>query len=276
MDEAFTRRSALEDRFEGLLQRRESESKLRTLKSSPSNSVDLSSNDFLSLSTSQDLKSRLLQELSNPTLKLGSTGSRLLDGNSAYAEELERDIALFHGGKAGLLANSGFDANVGLFSCLPQPGDVILYDELIHASVHDGMKVSRAEKFVPFEHNSVADLAVKLKSCITTDDLVRRGQKNVFIAIETVYSMEGDLAPLTEVVEVVEEMLPEGNGHLIVDEAHSTGIYGAQGKGRVCELGLQERVFARLHTFGKALACNGGESSKGFSLGVTAWTHTWP
>lgn len=252
----------MQAKFEHLLQRRQKESKLRDLKASPIGSIDFSSNDFLSLSTSAPLRAQFLQELARGTPQLGpqlgSTGSRLLDGNSTCSEALEQDIAIFHNGPAGLLANSGFDANVGIFSCLPQPGDVIIYDELIHASVHDGMRLSRAGRLLPFGHNSPPGLREALISCIDDDELLRDGRRSVFVAVESVYSMEGDLAPLTEFLEVMEELCPQKNAHMIVDEAHATGLYGHHGKGRVCELGLERRVFVRLHTFGKALACNGG------------------
>jgi 8-amino-7-oxononanoate synthase len=259
MDSDEASRSSLQAQFAKLLQRRRKESKLRDLKASPIGSVDFSSNDFLSLSTSAPLRAQFLQELAQGTPQLGSTGSRLLDGNSTYSEALEQDIATFHNGPAGLLANSGFDANVGIFSCLPQPGDVILYDELIHASVHDGMRLSRARKTLPFAHNSPLHLRELLAACIADDELLTDGRRSVFVAVETVYSMEGDLAPLTEFLEVMEELCPRKNAHMIVDEAHATGLYGHHGKGRVCELGLESRVFVRLHTFGKALACNGGK-----------------
>jgi 8-amino-7-oxononanoate synthase len=260
MDGDEASRSPLQAKFEQLLQRRRKESKLRNLKASPIGSVDFSSNDFLSLSTSATLRAQFLQELAEATPQLGSTGARLLDGNSTYSETLEQDIATFHNGPTGLLANSGFDANVGIFSCLPQPGDIVLYDELIHASVHDGMRLSRAGKTLPFAHNSVSNLREVLAACITGDELLADGRRSVFVAVETVYSMEGDLAPLKEILDVMEELCPRRNAHMIVDEAHATGLYGHHGKGRVCELGLESRIFVRLHTFGKALACNGGES----------------
>lgn len=187
----------------------------------------------------------------------GSGGSRLLDGNSTYAEKLEKDIAAFHNAPAGLLCNSGFDANVSLFSTLPQRGDIIVYDELIHASTHDGMRLSRAAKAIPFAHNDPAALRRLLKQCVTEYSGIREGRRNVFIAVEAVYSMDGDVAPLREVVKVLEEILPAGNGHLVVDEAHSTGVFGPTGRGLVSELGLEDKVTIRLHTFGKALACNG-------------------
>jgi 8-amino-7-oxononanoate synthase len=259
MDSDEAAKSSLQAKLDKLLQRRRKESKLRDLKASPKGSVDFSSNDFLSLATSAPLRAQFFQELAKATPQLGSTGSRLLDGNSTYSETLEHYVANFHNGPAGLLANSGFDANVGIFSCLPQPGDIILYDELIHASVHDGMRLSRAGQTLPFAHNSASNLRQVLAACITSDELLADGRRNFFVAVETVYSMEGDLAPLKEFLEVMEELCPRRNAHMIVDEAHATGLYGHHGKGRVSELGLESRVFVRLHTFGKALACNGGE-----------------
>ena len=245
-------KSPLETRLNLLLDRRRQQSRLRSLKKQDvPNSVDFSSNDFLSLSTNLQFRNDYIASLQKAS-QLGSTGSRLLDGNSALAECLERDIATFHNAPSALLTNSGFDANVSIFSCLPQPRDVIVFDELIHASVHDGMRQSRAAKCVSFKHNSVHDLQCILKTCISTCP-----GSNVFVAVESVYSMEGDLAPLREIVELLSSMSTENNAHLIVDEAHATGIYGPQGRGRVCELGLEDRILVRLNTFGKALACNG-------------------
>lgn len=152
--------------------------------------------------------------------------------------------------------NSGFDANEGFFACVPQSGDVILFDAFIHASVHEGMRLSRAGRKIKFEHNSVEDLE-RILSGLLSDEKVRKGERNVFVAVESLYSMDGDLGPLKDIVELVERLLPSGNGHIIVDEAHSNGIYGFQGRGIVCSLGLEDKIFARLHTFGKAIGCNG-------------------
>lgn len=157
-----------------------------------------------------------------------------------------------------MLFNSGFDANSGFFACVPQNGDVVVFDAFIHASVHEGMRLSRAGKCVKFEHNSVSDLR-RILSELLKDKKIREGERNVFVAVESLYSMDGDLCPLKEIVELVERMLPSRNGHIIVDEAHSNGIYGFQGTGIVCSLGLEDRIFARLHTFGKAIGCNGGK-----------------
>lgn len=183
----------------------------------------------------------------------------MLDGNSTYAEELEKYIAGFHRAESALLFNSGYDANTGLFSSLPQKGDVIVYDEYIHASVHEGMKLSRAAKKLAFRHNDMRSLEAVLKGVVDGEGgpEIRKGEKNVFVAVESVYSMDGDIAPISKVVDLVEEMLPLRNAYVIVDEAHSTGVFGPNGRGIVNELGLEDRIFARVHTFGKALACNG-------------------
>lgn len=234
------------------LQRRRRNSKLRTLKSSPPGSIDFSSNDFLSLATNREFREDYLRELESRILPVGSTGSRLLDGNSEYAEQLEREIADFHGAQCGLLVGSGFDANVSIFTCLPQPGDIILYDELIHASVHDGMRISRASSLLSFKHNCLSDFRSKLNDCASHQPVC-----DVFVTVESVYSMDGDLAPLQEMVSIMKEIFPSGNCHLVVDEAHATGVYGSKGGGRVNELGLEKDVLVRLHTFGKAMASNG-------------------
>ncbi|KZL82242.1 aminotransferase class i and ii [Colletotrichum incanum] len=272
--------------FAALLARRESKNQLRRLTLVPAGSADFSSNAYLSLSTHPDVQRRYLTRIKahlgssktspnddnddnrHSTALLGSGGSRLLDGNVCLAESLEKDIAAFHHGPAGLLFNSGFDANVGLFSCVPQPGDIIVYDELIHASVHDGMKLSRADKKIAFAHNTVEptetrkwpqSLSEVLSRLADGDEgqQVREGSKRVFVAVEGIYSMDGDVAPLKEVVECVERHLPFGNGLIIVDEAHSTGLLGKRGRGLVCELGLEDRIWARVHTFGKAMSCSG-------------------
>jgi 8-amino-7-oxononanoate synthase len=245
--------SPLEQRLSALLEKRRAQSKLRNLKATVPGSVDFSSNDFLSLSTNKEFNEDYLTLLNNSHTPLGSTGSRLLDGNSDFAENLEREIADFHGAEAGLLTNSGFDANVSIFAFLPQKGDIIVYDELIHASVHDGMRQCRASQQISFKHNDIEDLGRILQQFSSSSS-----KQTIFVAVETVYSMEGDLAPLTEIVNVMDALLPRNNAHLIVDEAHATGIYGPNGSGRVCELGLEKRISIRLHTFGKALASNGG------------------
>ncbi|ODH46184.1 hypothetical protein GX48_07715 [Paracoccidioides brasiliensis] len=246
--------------FQSRLDQREVKGHRRRLKVAPPNSVDFSSNDFLSLSTSDVLRSHFLQTLASESSShaLASKGSRLLDGNSAYAEKLERFIASFHHAESGLLFNSGYDANLSVFSCIPQPGDVILYDELIHASVHDGMRLSRAAKRIPFKHNSTDSFFGIAQGLVQNDPLIASGERSVFVALESLYSMDGDIAPIAELLEVVREVFPQGNGYMVVDEAHSTGVFGPRGAGVIQELGVENRIFLRLHTFGKALASHGG------------------
>ncbi|KAK9372428.1 pyridoxal phosphate-dependent transferase [Lipomyces chichibuensis] len=238
------------------LERRRQRSGLRRLTIAGDNSTDFSSNDFLSLRSSSLLRAAYMKRLRGD-FDLGSGGSRLLDGNSKFAEQLETDIAAFHRAPAGLLFNSGFDANSGLYASVPQSGDIVIYDEYIHASVHEGIRLSRAATRVSFSHNSVASLRATLQSVKRENTSIASGKSNVFIGLESVYSMDGDVAPLVDIVRCVDELLPKKNGYVIVDEAHATGVVGAKGAGLVCELGLENRVFARVHTFGKALSCNG-------------------
>lgn len=249
--------------YQALLDKRQANNGRRKLTIAPPGSIDFSSNDFLSLSQSSTLRSRYLAEFAKASkLPLGSGGSRLLDGNSQYAEDLERDIAAFHHAPSALLFNSGFDANAGLFSCIPQAGDVVIYDEFIHASVHEGMRLSRAGACIPFKHNSMQDFERTLEGLVAEDGQIRAGTRNVFVAVETVYSMDGDVAPVIPILDCIDKYLPAANGHLIVDEAHATGVYGIAGRGIICHLGVEDRVFARLHTFGKALSCGGGKISR--------------
>ncbi|QGA12373.1 hypothetical protein EYB26_000017 [Talaromyces marneffei] len=255
---------SLHDSLQKALDQREARSARRRLTVLPTDAADFSSNDFLSLSSSSLLRSRFLHNLNNsysPSVSLssalGSGGSRLLDGNSAYAEDLENYIANFHNAPTGLLFNSGFDANVGVFSCIPQPGDVIVYDELIHASVHEGMRLSRAKMKIQFAHNSVPDLEDVIKAIVNDGSGSPQHEYNVFIAVETLYSMDGDTAPLEDIIPLVRKYFPQRNAYLIVDEAHATGVFGPNGAGVVQDLGVEDQIFLRTHTFGKALASQG-------------------
>ncbi|KAF8626598.1 hypothetical protein AX17_006516 [Amanita inopinata Kibby_2008] len=221
--------------------------------------ADFNSNDYLSLSTSSPLRSLYLQKLSQAPSILGSGGSRLLVNGTAHAQ-LEARLKAFFGSEEALLFNSGFDANVAFFECVPQPGDVIVYDEHIHASVHDGMKRSRVGKEwrIRFGHNDVGELDGVLRAVKGRLSREGKAEASVFVAVESLYSMDGTFAPLTEICDGVEEVFGKGgNGYVVVDEAHATGLYGPQGRGRVAMLGLEGRVLARLCTFGKALAASG-------------------
>jgi 8-amino-7-oxononanoate synthase len=221
--------------------------------------VDFSSNDYLSLSTSPHLRARVLSALNTSPSILGSGGSRLLVYNHAHAA-LEARLARTFRSPAALLFNSGFDANAGFFACVPQTGDALLHDEAIHASVHDGARASRiAPRMLrPFAHNDIGALRAALRALWGECAALREGRSVVFVAVESVYSMDGTVAPLRAILDGMDEVFPAGNVHLVVDEAHATGLYGPGGRGMVALLGLEDRVLARLHTFGKALAASGG------------------
>lgn len=233
--------------FDSLTKRKET-STFRSLKKEDS-LVDFCSNDYLGFAISSALKEAIAVEIKQLDEKriIGATGSRLLAGNSAYVEQLEQSIADFHKAEAGLIFNSGYDANVGVLASIPQKGDAIITDELIHASMIDGARLSLANRY-KFKHNDVHDLRKKLAVLVASGEVNR-----LFVAIESVYSMDGDQADLKAIVEVCDEF----GANLIVDEAHATGIIGKQGKGLVNELGLEKAVFARIITFGKALGCHG-------------------
>lgn len=198
--------------------------------------IDFCSNDYLGIVTGDMLHADTAH------YKSGSTGSRLLTGNDALTEETESLIAAFHQADAGLLFNSGYDANTGLLSSVPQRGDTVLYDWLSHASIRDGLRLSLAQSF-SFRHNDLDDLEKKLATA--------RG--NIFVVTESVFSMDGDMAPL----QLMAALCNRYNAHLVVDEAHATGVVGDKGEGLVQQLGLQQQCFARIHTFGKALGCHG-------------------
>lgn len=222
---------------------------LRSL-SSENDLVDFASNDYLGFARSKELKERVQKEVEalDPGLKNGSTGSRLLTGNSKYTEEVEKFIAKFHRAEAGLIFNSGYDANIGLLSSVAQKNDLIFYDELSHASIYDGVRLSKAASF-PFQHNDLVHLEERLKYFRSNHN----SASNCFVVVESVYSMDGDFAPLQEMA----ALCARYGANLIVDEAHATGIFGSNGEGRVVELDIEQKVFARVHTFGKALGCHG-------------------
>lgn len=224
------------------LQSRTDNGSLRNLSSSHL-PVDFCSNDYLGFARSTMLKEQIDQELNKHSLyQNGSGGSRLLSGNTEYTEETESFIAVFHQAQAALIFNSGYDANLGLLSCLAQRGDTIISDELIHASLVDGARLTYASRYT-FRHNDLNDLETKLKNA----------KGNSYVVTESVYSMDGDTAPLPEISALCDRY----KANLIVDEAHALGIIGDHGKGLVQHLGLQDKVFARVVTFGKALGCHG-------------------
>jgi len=201
--------------------------------------IDFCSNDYLGFARSPALRNLIDEEINSFTnTKNGATGSRLLSGNSTHTEETEQYIAGLHGCESALIFNSGYDANLGLFSSLPQRGDTIILDELAHASIIDGARLSFASRYT-FKHNDLTSLEDKLK----------QAKGICYVAIESVYSMDGDTPPIAEIVSLIEKY----NANLIVDEAHAVGLYGFG----LIDNDLQGKVFARVVTFGKALGCHG-------------------
>lgn len=205
--------------------------------------IDFSSNDYLGLARSSDLTASILQEW-NRVKGLGSTGSRLLTGNSDYVEELENRIATFHGYEAGLLFNCGYMANVGLISGIARNEETIFFDAHVHASTHDGIRLSGARAF-PFRHNDLEHLENRLKSTL--------GRGRRYICIESIYSTDGSKAFLPEICRLAKGY----DAHVIVDEAHAVGVCGPGGRGLVAEHHLTSQVFAQVATFGKALGVQG-------------------
>lgn len=229
-------------RTEILMDKRTQDGSLRTLKTIPDLSIDFSSNDYLGLARSGDLKATITKTYSKVDLKNGSTGSRLLTGNSDLIESSEQSLANLFGFEASTLFNSGYMANLAFFSAVPQRGDTIIYDEYAHACIKDGCRLSLAKRH-SFKHNDLEDLERKLKEATG----------EVFIACESIYSMDGDKAPIIEIIALAKKH----GAKVIVDEAHSTGIWGKHGAGMIPELGLQKDVYAVIYTFGKAMGIHG-------------------
>jgi 8-amino-7-oxononanoate synthase len=214
------------------LKQREDEGTIRSL-SCWEGYVDFHSNDYLGLASVPCLKEVALH---------ASTGSRLISGSSSQSIVCEAFLADFFKVEAALVFNSGYDANLGFFSSIPQKGDTVLYDEEIHASVRDGIRLSYAKSY-SFKHNDLVDLERQLANA----------EETIYVAIESLYSMSGDLSPITE----ISSLCCEFGAHLIVDEAHAVGVLGKEGKGLVVEFGLENEVFATLVTFGKAYGAHG-------------------
>lgn len=219
---------------------------------------DFCSNDMLSLGKTGEIRRAFLDELArNPDFMMYSGGSRLMDGNYSYIEDVEAEIAAFHGAETALIVGSGFEANTAIYAAIPRPGDAIVYDELVHASTHDGMVTSLAQCRVQFRHNDVDALREAIASVMDSQPQIADGSRSLLISVESVYSMDGDVCPLLDMLDVAKEMCPKGNAVFIVDEAHATGILGPKGAGLVSQLGVEKQIAVRLHTCGKALASTG-------------------
>jgi len=224
------------------LDQRKESGTLRSLKPF-SGEIDFYSNDYLGLCTDARIHVRARQLLADAGLtgRNGSAGSRLLSGNFPFYEDTESFLAQFYGAESALIFHSGYTALLGTLSCLPGRTDTVLYDELVHASARDGIRLSPAKNHA-FGHNDLADLEAKLQNA----------QGNVFVVVESLYSMDGDTPPLAEMARLQQQY-----GFVwVIDEAHAGGVYGEQGRGLTHELGRNENVI-RIVTFGKAYGTEG-------------------
>ena len=214
-----------------LIEERKLHGNYRTLKTY-NNKIDFFSNDYLGIA-------KKLDHFSPTQSHSGSTGLRLISGNSTFCEKVENFLANFYNTESSLVFNSGYTANLAILSTIPQRGDTILYDELIHASLRDGLRLSNAKNY-KFKHNDLEDLILKSK----------KSSGSIFVVLEGIYSMDGD-----EVNMEILEICHKNNWFVILDEAHSTGVLGENGKG-IYE-NYPNEIFARIHTFGKALGTHG-------------------
>ncbi len=217
--------------------------RLRALE--PRRGLDFASNDYLGLAESDALRDAVTAAIARG-VPAGAGGSRLLRGNHPEHEALEADAANFFRAETALFFGGGFSANTAIFSTLPAHGDLIVYDELIHASAHDGMRLSKAERTAA-RHNDPQ----------SSDDAIAVWRKSggtgqPWIAVESLYSMDGDRAPLDDLIAIADTH----DGVLVIDEAHATGVFGADGRGLGAHLEGRNNVIS-LHTCGKALGVMG-------------------
>ena len=240
------------------LQNREQNHAFRQL-SSANDRIDFASNDYLGFAQSKNIFDQAHQLLLDQNLAInGATGSRLISGNHPLYEETESFIANFHHSESALLFNSGYDANIGFFSAVPQRNDIILYDELCHASIRDGIKLSNAKSY-KFAHNDTEDLEKSIIRLQGENPPIPTSnqQPTIYVITESVFSMDGDSPNLESIATMAERY----QCLLIVDEAHALGVFGKQstagGEGLMQQLNLEDKVFARTMTFGKGLGCHG-------------------
>ena len=239
-----THNSMAGKRWQDELSKRKANQSYRTLGNFNPQLIDFASNDYLGLSKSTELKKRIeaqVQQLQTGNIN-GAGGSRLLTGNYPLLEESEQFLAQHFNSESGLIFQSGYMANVAVLSTLPGRGDTVLYDEQAHACMKDGIRLSAASRF-PFLHNDLHDLEKKLS----------KAKGNIFVVVESVYSMDGDVCPLAELVPLCEQY----DAAIIVDEAHSTGLFGNGGRGLVNRLTLHDKIAVRIYTFGKAMGVHG-------------------
>lgn len=225
--------SIVPERFLEELRSFEAQNLLRSLEKN-SDGIDFYSNDYLGLS---------LQSFDLENVSFGATGSRLISGNYSALEELESFLAQHHHAEAALIFPSGYQANVGFFQAISNKEDLFVFDEQIHASIRDGMRLAFASR-KSFSHNNLFDLEIKLKEAKA---------KHVYVIVESLYSMSGEIAPLDEIALLCERY----GAFLIVDEAHSNGIYGKNGEGLIHTIEKANTCMARIYGFGKAIGCQG-------------------
>ncbi len=228
-------------KLQNRLASRASQNALRKL-TPQSDLIDFASNDYLGMSRETELHERIDKIVSNGLFAYGATGSRLLTGNHYYYQEAEAVLSKYHNGESALIFNSGYDANIGFFSCVPQRDDVVLYDELSHASIRDGIRMGNAKAY-KFGHNDDADLEILIERHKRTD-------RHIYVVTESVFSMDGDSPNL----EIIAGICERHQCLLVVDEAHAVGVFGA---GLVENFQLSAKVFARIVTFGKGIGGSG-------------------
>jgi 8-amino-7-oxononanoate synthase len=217
--------------------------RLRTL--SPRAGIDFSSNDYLGLASAPELVAAAEEALTRG-VPLGAGGSRLLRGNHPEHEALEAEAASFFRAETALYFGGGFLANYALFAALPQRDDLVVHDELIHASVHDGLRAGRA-RAVAAKHNDAQSFDDRITAWRAGGGIGRP-----WIAVESLYSMDGDRAPLADLIAVADRH----DGLVVLDEAHATGVFGPQGRGLGAAFEGRDNVVS-LHTCGKALGASG-------------------
>ncbi|MDO5971548.1 pyridoxal phosphate-dependent aminotransferase family protein [Flavivirga aquimarina] len=236
------------------LEERKANNALRQLEV-PNSQVDFSSNDYLGFSKSETIFNNTHEFLIGHNItNNGATGSRLLSGNHPLFNIVEALLSNFHNSDSALIFNSGYDANLGFFSTVPQRGDIILYDEYSHASIRDGIQLSNAKAY-KFKHNDLQDLECLLERPPAGRPGSREAlhEINIFIVTESVFSMDGDSPDLKKMV----QLCKKHHAFLIIDEAHAVGVFGKNGIGLAQHLKLEKDVFARIITFGKAIGAHG-------------------
>jgi 8-amino-7-oxononanoate synthase len=208
-----------------------------------SDAIDFTSNDYLGLTKSPVIRERVIRDLESGMM-LGSGGSRLLRGNHVWHQLAEKEFAEFEDTEAALFFSSGYAANMAVLTAIPTRHDTILYDSMVHASIKEGIHSSLAAK-KSFEHNSVSSLRKTAESIADAGD--------IYVIIESLYSMDGDEAPLEEIAALCAEL----GLFLLIDEAHATGLFGKHGRGLIDENHVRDKILLSIHPCGKALAAAG-------------------